>query len=293
MKKIRIVTDSVAGITLKEAEELDISIIPTPIIIDGEEYAEGVNITSKEFFDKINSGANVSTSQPSEFAFDETCEKLLKDYDEVVVIPITTGLSASCPNSIRYAEKYNGKVQVVDNRRVSVMQKESVMEAIELVKLGKSAKEIKEILEKDKDKSICYIYVDTLKYLKKGGRISPAAATIANVLHVKPILYSDCGAKFEKMGMVMAMAQAKKKMIEKIKSDLETKYKEPYEKGIICISVAHTENLEQAEKFKEQILREIPNINFRFVDPLSLSVSAHIGPGALAIALTVNNYLKK
>lgn len=292
MKKVRIVTDSNSGISIKEAEELGIAIIPTPIIIDGEEYFEDVNISSQKFFEHINNDANVSTSQPSEFSFDETCEKLLKDNDELVFIPITTGLSAACPNSIRYAEKYNGKVEVVDNRRVSVMQKESVMEAIALANKGKSAKDIKEILEKDKDMSVCYIYVDTLKYLKKGGRISPAAATIANVLHVKPILYSDAGAKFEKMGMVMSLAQAKKKMIEKVKSDLQNKYKDAYEKGIVCISVAHTDNLEQANKFKEQILKEIPNINFRFVDHLSLSVSAHIGPGALAIAITINNHLK-
>ena len=292
MKKVRILCDSNAGITIKEAEELGITIIPTPIIINGEEFFEGVNITSKEFFDQINGGANVSTSQPSEYSFDETCEKLLKDYDELVYIPITTGLSAACPNSIKFAEKFNGKVEVVDNRRVSVMQKESIMEAIALAKKGKSAKDIKETLEKDKDMSVCYIYVDTLKYLKKGGRISGAAATIANVLHVKPILYSDAGAKFEKMGMIMSLAQAKKKMIDKVKSDLQGKYKDAYDKGIICISVAHTENLEQANKFKEQILKEIPNINFRFVDPLSLSVSAHIGPGSLAIALTINNTLK-
>lgn len=293
MKKVGLITDTNSGITLEEGKELGIKVISMPVIIDGEEYFEGENLTHTEFFNFLSKDANVSTSQPSQFTLEEIWTEMLKEYDELVYIPMTSGLSATCSNATRYAEAFEGKVQVIDNRRISVMQKESVFDALALIKNGKSAKDIKEALEKDKDMSVCYIYVDTLKYLKKGGRISPAAATIANVLHVKPILYSDSGAKFEKMGMIMSLAQAKKKMIEKVKSDLSGKYKEAYEKGQVCISVAHTENIEQAEKFKTQILNELPNINFRFVDSLSLSVSAHIGPGALAIALTISKYLNK
>lgn len=292
MKKVRLLTDTNSGFSIEEGENLGFTIIPMPVIINSEEYFEEISLNHEQFFDFLDKDAQVSTSQPSQYTLEETWNNLLKEYDEIVYIPMSSGLSATCSNAIRYAENFDGKVQVVDNRRISVMQKESVLEALELIKNGKSAKDIKEILEKDRDMSVCYIYVNTLKYLKKGGRISATAATIANVLHVKPILCSDCGGKFEKIGMVMSLAQAKKKMIEKIKSDLEGKYKEYANKGKICISVAHTQNNEQAEKLKEQIINEIPNIKFRFIDKLSLSVSSHIGPGALAIGLTINNYIK-
>ena len=200
-----------------------------------------------------------------------------------------SGLSATCANAKRYAENFDGKVHVVDNLRISVTQRESVMEAIALAKKGKSAADIKKYLEETKNKASIYITVGTLKYLKKGGRINPAVATIGTLLKVKPILFTR-GDKFNKFAMTMSLAQAKKKMIEKIKEELETEFKEEYEKGKMYLSIAHTQNEAEALKFKEEVLSAIPNIEVHYVSPLSLSVSCHIGPGALALTLAVNNY---
>ena len=172
----------------------------------------------------------------------------------------------------------------MDNKRISVTQKESVYTALKLAKAGKSALEIKEYLENEKDLTSIYITMGTLKYLKKGGRITPAAAALGTLLRIKPIL-SSFGGNFEKCAMTVNMGQAKKKMINLIKQDIETKYKELYENKKLIISVAHTQNEKEAIKFKQEIIQEIPDVKFSMVDPLSLSVSCHIGPGALAIAI--------
>ena len=289
MKKVKIITDSNSGILQSEAEKLGIYVIPMPFTINNEEYLEEISITQEEFYKHLENDADVKTSQPSQYYLENLWNDLLKEYDELVYIPMCSGLSATCFNANRYAENFEGKVQVVDNLRISVTQKESVMEAIELAKQGKNAIEIKKYLEETKGKASIYITLGTLKYLKKGGRINPAIATIGAMLKVKPILYTR-GDKFNKFAMTMSLNQAKRKMIDKIKEELETEFKEEYAKGKMYISVAHTQNEEEALKFKEEILKSIPNIKVNFVDPLSLSVSCHIGPGALAIAMAVNNY---
>lgn len=288
MSKVKIVTDSNSGILQQEGKDLGVYVVSMPFTVNMEEYFEELTITQDEFYDFLAADAEVTTSQPSEFYLEELWDELLKEYDELVYIPMSSGLSKTCENAINYAQKYNGKVQVVDNKRISVTLKESVLDAVELVKEGKSAREIKEILESDKDKSYIYITMGVLKYLKKGGRISPAAATIAEAFRIKPILWSK-GDNFEKFALAMSIGQAKKKMIAQLVYDIEHDFKEAYKLGQCAVSVAHTQNDFEAEKFKEEIERHIPNLKVSFVDPLSLSVSCHIGPGALACTITKTN----
>jgi len=292
MSKVQIITDSNSGITQVEAEKLGIFVIPMPFTINDEEYLEDISITQNEFYDFLKQNADVKTSQPSQYYLEELWNELLKDNDELLYIPMSSGLSGTCENAKRYAEAFGGKVIVVDNKRISVTQKESVFEAIELSKQNKTARQIKEYLEETKDKNSIYIMMGVLSYLKKGGRISPAAAALGAMLNVKPILSSK-GENFEKFALVLSAAQGKKKMILKIKSELETIFKEEYDKGQMIVSVAHTQNEVEALKFKDEIMKEFPKLEFHFVDPLSLSVSCHIGPGALAVALSINSSLKK
>ena len=292
MSKVQIITDSNSGITQVEAEKLGIFVIPMPFTINDEEYLEDISISQNEFYDFLKQNADVKTSQPSQYYLEELWNELLKDNDELLFIPMSSGLSGTCENAKRYAEAFGGKVIVVDNKRISVTQKESVFEAIELLKQNKTARQIKEYLEETKDKNSIYIMMGVLSYLKKGGRISPAAAALGAMLNVKPILSSK-GENFEKFALVLSAAQGKKKMILKIKSELETIFKEEYDKGHMVVSVAHTQNEAEAHKFKDEIMKEFPKLEFHFVDPLSLSVSCHIGPGALAVALSINSTLKK
>lgn len=284
MKKLMIITDSNSGITQNQAKELGIFVVPMPFTVNGEEYFEDISLSQEEFYEFLKKDADVKTSQPSQFYLEEVWEELLKENEELLYIPMSSGLSGTCENAKRYAEKYDGRVQVVDNLRISITQKESVFQAINLAKQDKDAKQIKEILEKGKTKSSIYIMMGVLKYLKNGGRISPAVAVIGTMLNVKPILRSR-GGNFEKFGVAMSFAQGKKKMIAQIKLELETEFRSDFEKGKIAISVAHTQNFEEALKLKQELENEIPNAKVHFVDQLSLSVSCHIGPGALAVAI--------
>lgn len=290
MKKIKIITDSNSGILQSEAEALGVFVIPMPFTVDGKEYLEEISITQEEFFEKLKNNAEVTTSQPSPYYLQELWKDLLNEYDELIYIPMTSGLSATCENAKRYAQEFGGKVQVIDNLRISVTLRESVMEAIELVKMGKSAVEIKEYLEATKHKSSIYITLNVLKYLKKGGRISPTAAALGSMLNIKPIL-SSRGGNFEKFAVAFSISQARKKMIQQIKFELENEFKEEYEQGKMFISIAHTQNADEAQKFKDEILKAIPKVKIHYINPLSLSVACHIGPGALAIAVCVNNYV--
>ncbi len=292
MKKIKVITDSNSGILQSEADKLGVFVIPMPFTVDGEEYLEEISMSQDEFFERLGADADVKTSQPSQMYLEELWDGLLKEYDELLYIPMSSGLSNTCENAISYAQKYDGRVVVVDNQRISVTQKESVFEAIELVKQGKSALEIRDYLLSTAKKASIYIMLSVLKYLKKGGRISPAAANIGDAMKLKPILYTR-GGKFEKYAIVLTVNQAKKKMIEKIKKEFETEFKEEYESGRMVVSVAHTRNFDEALKFKEEIIAAFPKSVFRFVDPLSLSVACHIGAGALAIAVCVDNYMTK
>ena len=284
MKKVAIVTDSNSGITQKEAMGLkDVFVLPMPFTIDGEEYYEDINLTQEEFYQKLQTNAEISTSQPSIGELCEFWEKILQDYDEIVHIPMSSSLSKSCETALVFAENYDNKIQVVDNQRISVTQRQAVMDALNLAKEGKSAKEIKDFLIQTKRISSIYIMVSNLKYLKKGGRITSTAAAIGTLLRIKPVLQIQ-GGKLDSFAKVMNEKVGKEKMIAAMKKDFEERFKEYVECGQMVLNIAHTNCPEKAEEFAKQVRKEFPKVPVRFVNPLSLSVACHIGDGSLALA---------
>ena len=286
MSKIAVVTDSNAGITQAEAKEMkDVYVVPMPFMIDGEEYFEDISLTQEQFYQKLTEDAEISTSQPSIGYITDLWEKLLKEYDYIVHIPMSSALSMSCETAQNFAKDYDGKVVVVDNKRISITLKQSCVDALTLAKQGKSADEIKKILEETSLDSSIYIMVDTLKYLNKGGRITPTAAAIGTLLKIKPVLQIQ-GGKLDSYAKVLNDKVARIKMIEAIKKDLKDRFSDLREKGEIDLMVAYANCREKAEDFAMQIRKEIPDLNLTYVNPLSLSVACHIGSGALAVACT-------
>lgn len=283
MSKIAIVTDSNSGITQKQAKELGISVLPMPFMIDGETYYEEITLSQDEFYEKLKSNADISTSQPSPESVLDIWDGLLKEYDEIVHIPMSSGLSGSCQTAAMLAQDYDGKVHVVNNQRISVTQRRSVVDALELAKAGKSGAEIKEILEADKFNSSIYIMIDTLYYLKKGGRITPAAAALGTLLRLKPVLQIQ-GEKLDAFAKARTVGQAKTIMINAIKSDIEKRFGGISPENQIYLAIAHTQNDEAANILKDELHAQLPDYPILYVDALSLSVSCHIGPGALAVA---------
>ena len=282
MSNIAVITDSNSGITQQQAEELGIFVLPMPFMIDGEEYFEGINLTVEEFFEKLKSDKEISTSQPTPESVLSLWDRLLNEgYDEIVHIPMSSGLSSSCQTAIVLADDYDGRVQVVNNQRISVTQRQSVLDAIHLAEAGKSAVEIREILEKEKLEASIYIMLDTLTYLKRGGRITPAAAALGNLLRLKPVLQIQ-GEKLDAFAKARTAKQGKSIMIEAMKKDIHDRFHDN-ENGGIAIEIAHTENLEAAMELKKELEQVFPGTDI-YVDHLSLSVSCHIGPGSLAIA---------
>ena len=290
--KTAIVTDSNSGITQALAKEMGVYVVPMPVLIDGEQYYEDISLTQEEFYDKLKSDAQVSTSQPNPYDVEELWTKLLKDYNKIIHIPMSSGLSETCRTLSHLAEsKYPGKVYVIDNQRISITMRQSVADAKNMADDGKTAEEIRDWLTATKMQSSIYIMVDTLKYLKKGGRLTPAVAAIGTLLKIKPVLQIQ-GEKLDQFKKVRKLADAKTVMIDAVKADFETRFKSLLEEGRMTLSIAHTQNYAEAEIFKEEIQAAFPGVEFTFVDPLSLSVSCHIGPGALAIAACIK-YLKK
>ena len=283
IKKIAITTDSNSGILPEEYKDKGVFVLPMPFLIDGEPYFENVNLTQYGFYQLLENNANVSTSQPSVGELTDFWTNVLKEYDEIVHIPMSSGLSKSCENASRLAEDFEGRVFVVDNRRISVTLKQSVVDATVLRDGGMSASEIKEYLERHAADSSIYIAVDTMKYLKKGGRVTPAAAAIATVLKIKPVL-SIRGEKLDKYALTRTPQKAKDAMKLAMKKDMETTFASFVDNGEMVLYVAHTNCPDEAEKFAAEVRAFFPNIPVTFCDPLSLSVSCHIGPGALAIA---------
>ena len=281
MSKIAVVTDSNSGITQERAKELGIYVLPMPFFIDGELYLEDITLTQEQFYEQLGSGANISTSQPSPEYVLNLWDTLLKEYDEIVHIPMSSSLSSTCDTATVLASDYNGKVQVVNNQRISVTQRQSVLDALALRAEGKDAAQIKDILEKEKFESSIYITVDTLKYLKKGGRITPAAAALGTLLKIKPVLQIQ-GGKLDAFAKARTIKQAKSIMIKAITNDFANRFGDSTASNI-HISIAHTANEALAEEFKEELLTLFPNHEI-VVNPLSLSVACHIGPGALAVA---------
>ena len=284
MGKIAIVTDSNSGITQKEGKELGISVIPMPFYINEELYFEDITLTQEEFYQKLDEDADIKTSQPAPGDVLDLWEKLLEDHDEIVHIAMSSGLSSSCATAAMLADDYDGKVQVVDNQRISVTQRQSVADAMKLAEEGKSAKEIKDILEADKLDSGIFIMVDTLKYLKKGGRVTSAGAAIGTVLGIKPVLQIH-GEKLDAFAKTRGVKQAKKKMIAAVRKELEERFPDGDFAKHAYLQSAYTKDKEAALKWKEELMAEFPEMEFH-QDPLSLSVACHIGAGALAVAWT-------
>lgn len=283
MSKVCIITDSNSGITQSESKELGIVVIPMPFYINEVQHFEDIDMTQEEFYEALmDEKTEVSTSQPSPDTIMQTWRENLEEYDEIVHIPMSSGISSSCATAMMLAqeEEFEGKVFVVDNQRISVTQRRSVQQAKELAERGYSAKEIHDILFRDKFQSSIYIMVNTLKYLRKGGRLTPAVAAIGTVLRIKPVLQIQ-GEKLDSYAKVKTLKQAKTTMLKAIRSDFEKRFSDEE----MEIDIAYTYDKAEADKFKEEILREYPNAKV-YMDPLSLSVSCHIGPGTLAVALS-------
>lgn len=284
MSKIAIITDSNSGITQKEAEKLGIFVVPMPFMINGEDFFEDINLTQDQFYEKLAEDATVSTSQPSPESLLTLWDKVLKDYDQIIYIPMSSGLSGSCQSAYMLAqEEYEGKVFVIDNQRISVTQRQSALDAKAMAEAGYTAEQIKDKLIETKLDASIYIMLDTLYYLKKGGRITPAAAALGTLLRLKPVLQIQ-GEKLDAFAKARTTAQGKSIMINAIKADIENRFG-GMEAGDFVIAGAYTNNLEAANEWKKEVEAAFPGHEMH-MDPLSLSVGCHIGPGALAVTVS-------
>ena len=278
-KKVAIASDTNCGITLDEAKELGIYLVTMPFFVDGEEYYEYKTMDHAMFFEKLRDGAEVSTSMPSPADLLDTWEELLEEYDEIVYIPMSSGLSGSCHAAMGFAEEFDGKVMVVDNQRISIIMKQSILEAKCMADNGMSAAEIKEYLEKDALNASIYVAVDTLEHLKKSGRVTPAAAAIGSVLNIKPVLQIQ-GGKLDAYKKVRGMKQATKALFEGIRSDMETRFAG---KDIV-IRAAYSGNDEVKAFWEDAIKEEFPDMTVE-MDMLPISICCHTGEGAMGIGI--------
>lgn len=281
MGKIGIVTDSNSGITQAQAKEMGIRVLPMPFYINGELYFEDITLTQDEFYKRLKEDADISTSQPSPANVMELWDELLKEYDEIIHIPMSSGLSSSCETAVMLSKDYEGKVHVIDNQRISVTQRQSVLDAMEMAEKGFSAQEIEDVLMREKLEASIYITVDTLKYLKKGGRVTAAGAALGAVLNIKPVLQIQ-GEKLDAFAKARTVKQARNIMIEAMKNDFANRFGDPAGERM-HLEMAYTYDLAAAESFKQEVQEAFPGMEIH-MDPLSLSVSCHIGPGALAVA---------
>ena len=282
MSRIAVITDSNSGINFEDAKELGIKVLPMPFLIDGKTYFEEISLSQEEFFEKLENDVDISTSQPSPESVMKIWDEALEEADEVVYIPMSSGLSSSCHTALMLADDYDGKVQVVDNQRISVTQRQSVLDAMELAKRGLTAVQIKEKLEKVKFESSIYIMLDTLKYLKKGGRITPAAAAFGSALRLKPVLTIQ-GEKLDAYTIAKTKKQGVKKMLAAIEDDINKRFGGTDHMENIHMEIAHTKNPEAAEDLKQQIIEKF-GVTGVDLYPLSLSIACHIGPGSIAVA---------
>ncbi len=283
MSKIAIVTDSNSGITQMEGKELGIFVMPMPFYINDKMFLEDITLTQEQFYEKLTDGADIKTSAPVAADFMELWDKILEDYDQIVHIPMSSGLSSTCSTAMVLAKEYEGRVYVVDNQRISVTQRQSALDALAMAKAGKSAKEIHDILMETKMDSSIYIMLDTLYYLKKGGRITPAAAALGTLLKLKPVLQIQ-GEKLDAFAKARTVKQAKGIMMKQILEDCKTRYASPDGSGV-HLAIAYTYDRAAAEAFSLEVKEAFPNSDL-IINPLSLSVACHIGPGALALTAT-------
>lgn len=280
MVNIAIVTDSNSGITQKQAQEIGISVVPMPFDIDGKTYYEDISLTQEEFYIKLAGDANISTAQPAPESFMDIWRNLLKDHEAIIYIPMSSGLSGSCQTAMIFAaeDEFEGKVFVIDNQRISVTQRQAVLDAKELADSGMDAEAIAKYLMDTKFESSIYIMVDTLKYLKKGGRVTAAGAALGTVLNIKPVLQIQ-GDKLDAFAKVRGFKAAKKKMLDAMEKDINVRFAGKK----VHLQAAYTCSAEEAEEWKKEIMERFPGYEVH-MDPLSLSVSCHIGPGSMAIA---------
>lgn len=280
-KKIAVITDSNSGITQSQAKEMGLYVLPMPFMINEETFFEDITLTQEQFYKRLSENADVITSQPSPEEVMKLWDELLETYDEIVHIPMSSGLSGSCQSARMLSENYDGRVQVVNNQRISVTQRQSALDALTLIGRGMDAAAVREFLEEDKFNSSIYIMLDTLYYLKKGGRITPAAAALGTILRLKPVLQIQ-GEKLDAFAKARTVSQGKTIMVNAIKADMEKRFG-----GVLAdriwLQIAYTYDREAAEQFKEQVLEVFPGFDVH-MDPLSLSIACHIGPGSLALA---------
>ena len=281
MGTVAILTDSNSGITQAEGVRVGIYVLPMPFYIDDQMFFEEINLGQEEFYGKLTEGAQIKTSMPTVGSVTDMWKKLLKEYDEVVYIPMSSGLSSSCETAFMLAQDFDGKVQVVDNQRISVTQRQSVYDAKKMADEGMSAEQIRDVLMEEKFHSSIYLMVDTLTYLKRGGRITPAAAALGTLLKLKPVLQIQ-GEKLDAFAKARTVKQAKTIMIEAMKKDFAERFHDASGANM-HLEMAYTYDLEAAKQFKAEVQAQFPEHEI-VMNPLSLSVSCHIGPGALAIA---------
>ena len=283
--KIAVVTDSNSGITQAQAKEMGVTVLPMPFMIDGETYYEDITLTQEQFYQRLKDNADIATSQPTPDSILKMWDGLLKEYDQIIHIPMSSGLSGSCSTAMVLAgeDEYEGKVFVVDNRRISVTQYQSVKDAQMLAAMGMDGAQIKKRLEETAADSVIFITVDTLKYLKKGGRITPAAAALGTLLKIKPVLII-LGEKRESFAKARTMKQAKTMMMNAIQKELDERLHDS-ECRNCHLAIAHTDNEEAALEFKKEVEERFPNADV-YMAPLSLSIACHIGPGSLAVTAT-------
>ncbi len=278
MGRTAVVTDSNSGITQAEGERLGVRVLPMPFYINGELFYEDISLTQDEFYEKLDLDADISTSQPSPGTVTDLWDEVLRDADELIHIPMSSGLSGSCEAAEMLARDYGGRVHVVDNQRISITQRQSVLDALEMVNAGMTADAAVEVLMREKLESSIYITVDTLKYLKKGGRVTAAGAALGTVLGIKPVLQIQ-GGKLDAFAKVRGMKAAKRTMLDAMSADL----RERFAGHKMYVAAAHTCTKDEALAWKEEIESHFPGFEIH-MDPLSLSVACHIGRGAVAIA---------
>lgn len=284
MPRTAIMADSNCGIMPAEEADYGIHILPMPIIIDGKTYFEGIDITMEEFYGKQTSGSVITTSQPSPGDVTDMWDRLLRTYDEIVFIPMSSGLSNTCQTSLLLAddEPYKGRVFVVANHRISVTQALAVLDAKTLADEGKTACEIKDILEKEAMDATIYIAVDTLEYLKKGGRITAAAAALGTILKLKPVLTIQ-GDKLDSYAKARGMKSAFRVMLEAVKSDITSRFSHLREQGVLKVGIANTMmDSDKLEEFKDEMRKNFPDMELVYF-PLTMSIGTHVGPGGLGI----------
>lgn len=282
--KIAIATDTNSGITAMEGEKLGVYVLAMPVNLEETIHYEGIDITSEQLYDAMREHRDVFTSQPSPGQLMELWDGILaKGYDEIVYIPMSSGLSGSCQSAALFAQDYDGKVQVVDNHRISVTQRESVVSALRLAEQGHDAGQIKDFLEKHAYDASIYITVDSMEYLKKGGRVTPAAATLATVLNLKPVLTIQ-GDKLDAFAKVRGMKLAESKMIEAIHHDREARFKDIPESRLLIETAGTLESEELAEHWRQQVQAEFPFAKVSYAN-LPCSIACHVGMNSVAAVI--------